>query len=239
MLKYQVEKEILPVMPGDYVYYISSDQAHIVRAIRVDSVVLGLKNRLTVRVENKYGDSEIGKDVYLTAEEAEAIAAKDRPAPPYFYSDRAVMWMPIETWTPVRDGFYGVKIAKKDGSFEHIVAYYDDGEKYEDERGYYESDRRNARRIENVVAWIDPDYIKSDEWYDGKPLDFGFHPIEELDLQVRTYNVLKASGIHVIRDLLRLPDRSSLEKIRNMGKKSYEEVIQRLEDSGFKVDYLK
>ena len=80
-------------------------------------------------------------------------------------------------------------------------------------------------------------YIDSDEWYDGRPLDFSYSPIEEMDLQIRTYNVLKDGGIHTIRDLLRIPNKEGLIKIKNMGKKAYEDVIQRLELYGFQVDY--
>ncbi len=60
-----------------------------------------------------------------------------------------------------------------------------------------------------------------------------------MDLQIRAYNVLKDSGIHMIRDLLRIPDKASLMKIKNMGRKSYDEIIQKLEFYGFQVDYLK
>lgn len=239
MLNYHIEKGTLPVLPGDYVYQICSDCDHVVRAIRVKEVILAKDNQLFVRVDNVYGDLEFEKDVFLTAEEAEEVAAKSRPAPPYYFKDRAVMWMPIKTWEPLSDGYYGVKIAQGDGSFTHEIAFFDGGERYKDDWGFYKSDRRCAPRVDNVVAWIDKDYINSDEWYDGRPLDFSYSPIEEMDLQIRAYNVLKDSGIHMIRDLLRIPDKASLMKIKNMGRKSYDVIIQKLEFYGFQVDYLK
>lgn len=239
MLNYHIEKGTLPVLPGDYVYCIGTDHACTVRAIKVDAVILGKNDQITAKVNNEYGESEFGKHIFLTAEEAEEVAAKERPTPPYFFSDRAVQWMPVETWEPLNDTYYGVMVAQDDGSYKHQIAYFDSGEKYEDEKGFYQSDRRSAPRIENVVAWIDPDYIDSDEWYEGKPRDFSYSPIEELDIQVRTYNVLKENGIHVIRDILRLPDKASLLKIKNMGRKSYEDIIAQLETAGFEVDYLK
>ncbi len=55
--------------------------------------------------------------------------------------------------------------------------------------------------------------------------------IEELDLSVRSYNCLKRAAISNVRDLL---DKSEDEmiKIRNMGKKSLEEVINKVQELG-------
>ena len=54
-------------------------------------------------------------------------------------------------------------------------------------------------------------------------------PIENLDLSVRTYNCLFRAGIRTIGDLLNYP-KEQLPRIRNLGKKCYEEVLQILED---------
>ena len=239
MLKYHLEKGALPVLPGDYVYTIGTDHAHTVRAKKIEAVILHKDGRITVKEKASYGESEFDEDVYLTAEAAEEIAAKSRPAPPYIYADKAVQWMPIETWEPRYSDFYGVKTAREDGSCTSQIAYYDTGNKHKDEKGFYQSDRRYAPRIENVIAWIHPDHIHTEEWYDGKPLDFSYSGIEELDLSVRAYNCLIGNGFHLIRDVLRLPDRESIMKIRNMGRRSYEEIIAKLEEAGFQVDYLK
>ena len=63
-------------------------------------------------------------------------------------------------------------------------------------------------------------------------------PITELDLSVRAYNCLMCSGIRTIQDLLN-KDSKYLLRIRNMGMKSYEEIISRLEANGFNCDHLK
>ena len=128
MLTYHVEKGTLPVLPGDYVYRIGTDHACTVRAVKVDAVILRGNDQITAKVNNEYGESEFGKDIFLTANEAEEVAAKERPTPPYFFSDRAVQWMPIETWEPLNDTLYGVKIAQDDGSFKHQIAYFDSSE---------------------------------------------------------------------------------------------------------------
>ncbi len=57
-------------------------------------------------------------------------------------------------------------------------------------------------------------------------------PIEEMDLSVRSYNCLKRAGMNTIQDLLK-KSRSDMFKVRNLGAKSVEEVIQKLESYGF------
>ena len=59
-------------------------------------------------------------------------------------------------------------------------------------------------------------------------------PIEEMDLSVRSYNCLKRAGINTIQDLLK-KSRSDMFKVRNLGAKSVEEVIQKLESYGFQL----
>lgn len=59
-------------------------------------------------------------------------------------------------------------------------------------------------------------------------------PIEEMDLSVRSYNCLKRAGINTIQDLLK-KTRSDMFKVRNLGAKSVEEVIQKLEGYGFQL----
>ena len=48
--------------------------------------------------------------------------------------------------------------------------------------------------------------------------------IEELDLSVRSYNCLKRAGIHTVEDLTKKTEDDML-KVRNLGKKSLDEVI--------------
>lgn len=56
--------------------------------------------------------------------------------------------------------------------------------------------------------------------------------IEELDLSVRSYNCLKRAGINTVEELTEKTD-DDMMKVRNLGKKSLEEVIQKLEELGF------
>jgi DNA-directed RNA polymerase subunit alpha len=52
-------------------------------------------------------------------------------------------------------------------------------------------------------------------------------PIEELDLSVRSYNCLKRAGINTIQELIQKTPEEMM-KVRNLGKKSLEEVEEKL-----------
>ena len=55
--------------------------------------------------------------------------------------------------------------------------------------------------------------------------------IEEMDLSVRSYNCLKRANIHTVEDLTKKTEDDML-KVRNLGRKSLDEVIQKLESYG-------
>lgn len=58
-------------------------------------------------------------------------------------------------------------------------------------------------------------------------------PIEEIEFSVRAYNCLKRAGIHTMQDLI---DKKEIEvtKIRNLGKKSLKEVLDKVKEMGLK-----
>ncbi len=58
--------------------------------------------------------------------------------------------------------------------------------------------------------------------------------IEEMDLSVRSYNCLKRANIHTVEDLTKKTEDDML-KVRNLGKKSLDEVIFKLESYGLKL----
>jgi len=55
--------------------------------------------------------------------------------------------------------------------------------------------------------------------------------IEEMDLSVRSYNCLKRAGINTVGDLVAKTE-DEMIKVRNLGRKSLEEVLKRLDDFG-------
>ena len=59
--------------------------------------------------------------------------------------------------------------------------------------------------------------------------------IEELQLSVRAYNGLKRSGINTVSELAKL-SLAELEKIKNLGKVSLNEIIEKLKECGFNID---
>lgn len=58
--------------------------------------------------------------------------------------------------------------------------------------------------------------------------------IEELDLSVRSYNCLKRAGINTVEDLISKTEEEMM-KVRNLGRKSLEEVVTKLDALGLKL----
>ena len=60
--------------------------------------------------------------------------------------------------------------------------------------------------------------------------------IEELDMSVRSFNCLKRAGIDTVEDLINRTEEDMM-KVRNLGKKSLEEVILKLESLGLALKH--
>jgi DNA-directed RNA polymerase subunit alpha len=58
--------------------------------------------------------------------------------------------------------------------------------------------------------------------------------IEELDMSVRSFNCLKRADIHTVEDLINKTEEDMI-KVRNLGKKSLEEVIAKLNELGLSL----
>ena len=58
--------------------------------------------------------------------------------------------------------------------------------------------------------------------------------IEELDLSVRSYNCLKRAGINTVEELIQRNEEDMM-KVRNLGKKSLEEVVNKLHELGLSL----
>ena len=59
--------------------------------------------------------------------------------------------------------------------------------------------------------------------------------IEELDLSVRSFNCLKRAGINTVEDLTNKTE-DEMMKVRNLGRKSLEEVMAKLDSLGFSLN---
>ena len=58
-------------------------------------------------------------------------------------------------------------------------------------------------------------------------------PIEEIEFSVRTYNCLKRANINTVQDLIDKRE-AEVNKIRNLGKKSLKEVLDKVQEMGLK-----
>ncbi|NLZ71177.1 MAG: DNA-directed RNA polymerase subunit alpha [Clostridiaceae bacterium] len=79
--------------------------------------------------------------------------------------------------------------------------------------------------LENTVEEIEEEV---EEVVEEKNLVYDIM-IEDLDFSVRTYNCLKRAGVNTVGDLVAKSE-SDMMKIRNLGKKSLEEIILKLDD---------
>ena len=73
--------------------------------------------------------------------------------------------------------------------------------------------------------------VEKDEGGKEKVLEM---TIEELDLSVRSFICLKRAGINTVEDLINRSEEDMM-KVRNLGRKSLEEVIGKLEAMGLSL----
>lgn len=75
--------------------------------------------------------------------------------------------------------------------------------------------------------------VKKDDKGKEKVLEM---TIEELDLSVRSFNCLKRAGINTVEDLINKSE-DDMMKVRNLGRKSLEEVVEKLKNLGFNLNH--
>ena len=73
--------------------------------------------------------------------------------------------------------------------------------------------------------------VEKEETHKEKMLEM---TIEELDLSVRSYNCLKRAGINTVQELTNKTE-ADMMKVRNLGRKSLEEVKAKLADLGLSL----
>ncbi len=86
----------------------------------------------------------------------------------------------------------------------------------------------------NVIVGLN-DYIKEKEFMiqtEEKPVNKKLdQKIEDLDLSVRSYNCLKRANINTVGELTQKTEEEMM-KVRNLGRKSLKEVVQKLNEIG-------
>ncbi len=60
--------------------------------------------------------------------------------------------------------------------------------------------------------------------------------LEDLDLSVRSYNCLKRNGLKTVQDLCNLQE-NQLMAVRNLGKKCYKEIVDKLASLGLSLQH--
>ena len=74
--------------------------------------------------------------------------------------------------------------------------------------------------------------VEKDDNKNDKVLEMN---IDELELSVRSYNCLKRAGINTVEELCsRTPE--DMMKVRNLGRKSLEEVLAKLKELGLQLN---
>ena len=73
--------------------------------------------------------------------------------------------------------------------------------------------------------------VDKDDTENGKVLET---TIEELDISVRSFNCLKRAGINTVEDLINKTEEDMM-KVRNLGRKSLEEVVAKLASLGLSL----
>ena len=85
---------------------------------------------------------------------------------------------------------------------------------------HFEMIERDAKDVVNIIEKTEDSRAKALET-----------SIDDLDFSVRAYNCLKRANIHTLQDLVN-KDESEIMKIRNLGKKSLKEVLDKIKELG-------
>ena len=109
----------------------------------------------------------------------------------------------------------------------------------------------NLKIFQSIEGLVPEEVVEEEEELDFPPQSGNVAPtppendeqrilnttIEDLDLSVRSFNCLKRAGISVVGDLVARSEEDMM-KVRNLGRKSLEEVKKKLEEYGlsFKAD---
>ncbi|MBO5224312.1 MAG: DNA-directed RNA polymerase subunit alpha [Clostridia bacterium] len=147
-------------------------------------------------------------------------------------------YIPIDSiFTPVRDASYTVEPTRVGQSIDYdklVLSVKTDGS-------------MSAKEVISLAAKALIEHIQIFEVSDkftGKDIltgpksnglpDILGRSIDEMELSVRSFNCLKRAGIHTVEDLTKKSEEDML-KVRNLGRKSLDEVIQKLQSYGLSL----
>lgn len=87
--------------------------------------------------------------------------------------------------------------------------------------------------ISHLDKYVEDIKIMKEKEAEEKKINLSI-PIEELNLSVRAYNALKQIQINTTQELIE-KTRKEIDSIRNLGKKSVQEIIKEIHDRGLKL----
>ncbi|MFV0499342.1 MAG: DNA-directed RNA polymerase subunit alpha [Bacilli bacterium] len=136
-------------------------------------------------------------------------------------------------YTPVKKVAYNVEKTRvgQDGNFDKLIMeIYTDGSLNPEEALSLGSkvlvEHLDIIKDINNISNIGDIMVEKEETLKEKVLET---PIENLNLSVRAYNCLKRADIHTVHDLTKKTE-SEMIKVKNLGKKSLNDVISSLEE---------
>lgn len=112
---------------------------------------------------------------------------------------------------------------------------------FDTQRKYYEAARERDRlKLENITLADKLNKYCEENNVNVEPLpvenDIDSIPIEDLDLSVRSFNCLRRGGYNTIGDLQKTTI-EQLMKVRNLGRKSIDEILEKLMKYGVEVGH--
>lgn len=153
----------LPIQPGGIVYFISTSHFYEIREQKIDGVAVFadrccviLDGDLFPVVDENYECKfmEIDLAFFRTREDAEKWKKRHLVNPP-FPLDECFSWVSPEQFIPSaeRNTDVYVKLQTPEGIVK-TEAYYDDGSKHPEDKGFWDGLGRHSKKLDNVIAWI-------------------------------------------------------------------------------------
>ena len=161
--------EPLPLQPGDVVYSIDIDHYYEIREIKIHGVAV-YDDCCCVVLDTEIFDivtdcniCDLYEVFFRTREDAENWKKKHLTDPPYPIED-CTKWVSPVMYVPQKSFYLGVyvKVQTPEGIIK-TTAYYDDGSEYPEDKGFWDGKGRRAKKIDNVIAWIDSEQYDEED----------------------------------------------------------------------------
>ena len=156
-----VQGDPLPLLPGGVVYQISTYDFYEIRETKVHGVAVYndhccvVLDRDVFPIVKDCAPDKVDDVFFQTREDCENWKKKHLSEPPFPLND-CTQWVSPEQFYPAERGYYSpfyVKLQTADGIVK-TEAYYDDGSKFPEDKGFWDGTGRHSIKYDNVIAWI-------------------------------------------------------------------------------------